>query len=342
MRIETVTLLVGLVALVTTLVTAFMSRRTPPPVPELSRWRAGDGTLPPPPDQTPASVHALTVGEVTSHDIRLSLLDLASRGYLHIDMTSGPKSDGWSLRRTDKQLSSALHDHEWFLLSGPFSDALGNPRTCTWAELRDDSGRPIHQAQRLLTEEMRRRRWIPDEKDARHSVWAWTGSVVLLLGIVTTGYMLVDWLATSHFNGVLGGAALTTAGVVLVSRGRRHAPLDADGLAAQQACLIWRDQLRTENLNDTPINKLADAFGRKLVWQLAYDDHAGLVAGVDAELVRAERWSQQVSVVPRWLTATEGTTPSELVDQLVDFLAGSRHQPLGERKRLPRPRRKGK
>lgn len=333
MGIETI---VGITGIVLAVVAFVVSRVTnsEPAIPEPSAWRADDGTLTAPGAQTPATVGPLTHGEVTHRDTRLSLLDLASRGYLHLDITP-VHTDDWVLRRTSKQLGADLHDHEWFLLSGPFTDELGNPATLTWGALRDDPTRPLDQAEDRLGDELTRRGWISTQATAHHSAWAWTGAVVLLIGLVTTLYMLIDWLASHDFMGVIGGLGVMTAGFLLVSRGRRHAPLGVEGLAAQQECRIWQQRLDEADLNGVTLDDLGDVFGSRLVWQIAFQNPSDLVAALEAERARAAKWSTPITVDISWLTSGD-LSPEQISERLSAFVAGSRLESSRLRQRVVR------
>ena len=320
MGIEMIVGITGIVAAVAAFI-ASRVRSFEPVTPQPSPWRADDGTLTAPLGHTPATVGPLTHGEVTHRDIRLTLLDLAHRGYLHVDITP-EHTDDWVFRRTSKQLGSDLHDHEWFLLSETFTDELGNPATLTFGGFRDDHDRPLDRAADRLGEELSRRGWISTEATAHHSAWAWTGSVILLLGLVTTVYMLIDWLASHDFMGVVGGLGLMTAGFLLVSRGRQHAPLGPDGITAQQDCQLCEQRLAAADLNGITLHDLGRVFGERLVWQIAFGNPADLVADLEAELARAAKWSTPVALDIPWLTTD--LSPQRISEQLSVFVAGSR------------------
>lgn len=292
-------------------------------------------TLDPPDQHRPATVSPLRDGQTDQRDVRLTLLDLASRGFLRITVLTddqGRRYD-WVLRRTAKPTDSSVHSFEELLLGVPFSG--GERSSITMSGLAGMPSQPMTAAEHALADELRRFGWFSADGKTRHSPWGWIGALILLAGLLTTAYMLIDWLATGDFRGVIGGFFIGAAGVLLASRGRRHTPqTDAGALARKQA-----DEFR-ETIDDLGADQIdpgnaSELFSRLLPWAVAYGNHEKLAVVVDDVVRRTSSWGRAVDLDVSWFTTDREFGPVSAGEIAAEASAFANQRPaarLGRRR----------
>ena len=261
-----------------------------------------ESRLDPPADLRPGMLGALIDGEVSDRDLKLTLLDLAARGYLTITPTTTASGRStWQLDRTVKPIDATLLGYEHALLTRPFENG-----SVLLNQLARDPAKPLEQARTAVSEEVRAKGWFLTDAKSRHSRWGWIGALVLVLGLLATAFMLIDWAATNDFRGVIGGLGVVAAGVLLASKGRARSSHTPAGVTA----LTHAEQLKSA-LHDLQPEEIAVVtagaeFSRLLPWAIGFGAETKLATAVDDELQRAAKWGQHVELQLSWLTSEAG------------------------------------
>ncbi len=303
---ELVFLVAGLLILAAAIAVVLVQRRPAENV--QAAIRAGllepEEPLTPPADLRPGTAVALTSGEVSVRSIRLTLLDLAVRGYLMI--TPASTSSGrptWQLQRTAKQADGALLDYERLLVDGSPSDGH-----VMLSDLTKDPAKPLEKAQTALRAQIDQQHWFVTDARARHSRWGWIGALVLVLGLLGTASMLIDWVATDDFRGVIGGLAVVAAGISLASLGRIRSQHTPDGMLARTRAEQLRSALQALRPEDIAVANAGAEFSRLLPWAIGFGTEDDLAKAVDQELRRAANWGRQTGLELNWFV----TEPQEV------------------------------
>ncbi|MGI5952107.1 MAG: DUF2207 family protein [Brooklawnia sp.] len=300
---QLVALILGIVALVAAIVVVLGTRPREPDEPvRVPGLIIPERTLTAPAQQTPGTVGPLLEGEVAERDLRLTLVDLAARGYLQITSLADEQSRNydWVIRRTDKPLGTELHRFEEALLTRPFT---AERKSLTLSGLTMLATRPLASAEAALREHLHHQGWFSAESAPKHSPWGWVGALVLLLGLLLTVYELIEWLATSDFRGVVGGALVMAAGVLLASRGRRHQSQTDAAEQARDQLREYRDAVAEPTAEDLPPAELRELFNRLLPWAVALGVQDEFAARVDAVAQRAAGWGRPVALQLDWLAS---------------------------------------
>lgn len=318
-------LVLGAVALLAAIVVMLGIGRDRPPAQARAGLIVPERSLTPPEQQTPGTVGPLNDGQVEQADLRITLVDLAARGFLSITALTDDRGRAydWVIKRTDKLTGPQIHRFEELLLTTPFT---GDRSTTTLSALTTMATRPLQSAQTALTDHLRRQGWFEPETKQRHSPWGWVGALVLLLGLLLTVFELIEWLASNDFRGIIGGAMMLAAGVLFASRGRlRSAQTDA-GQAARAEMTDYQQTLAELSAEQLPPAEIADLFNRLLPWALAFGDHARLATNVDAVLRRAGGWGRETSLQLAWFTTDQPNdqpTAAEFSDRVAAFIGNS-------------------
>ncbi len=329
---ELLGLVVGAVALAAALVVVLSLRPRPgrAAAPVSSGLIEPDRSLAAPPGMTPGMVGALRDGDVDARDLRITLVDLAARGYLRV--TALEDEDGtsydWVIRRTTRE-PAGLHPFEHVLLTLPFEsrnpDEPARSSTTLGAISSGGSG-PFQRADTALTEQLRARGWIGDDSQPPHSPWGWVGALMLVAGLLVTVAMMFGWLATGDFRGVLGGLMLVAAGILLASQGRRTGPQSDTGSQARTSANDFRDAIANLKAEDLSPEQTPMTFNRLLPWALAFGNHEVLARTVDDELRRASNWGRPADLDLSWFQSghPEQAPTAREFSQVVSRLVSSR------------------
>lgn len=335
---QLVVLILGVITLIAAIAVVLGTRNTRSSNQRAAGLIVPERSLNPPEQQTPGTVGPLKEGEVDAHDLRLTLLDLAARGYLAITalVDEHGRAYEWVLRRTTKPVELTAHRFEDQLLTTPFTADRGST---TLSGLQTMATRPLQGAEVALADHLRRQGWFDHEAKQKHSPWGWVGALILLAGLLLTVYELIEWLATNDFRGVIGGGLLLAAGVLLASRGRMRSSQTDSGEAARNAMTDYRQTLAELSAEELPPDEIAGLFNRLLPWAVAFGDHEQLATNVDAVIHRAAGWGHQINLRLDWFEVSRATdqtddkpTAVEFSRQLAAFVDRPRERTSSERK----------
>lgn len=324
--IEVITLIGGAALLVAAILIVLMLRNQakvtdPTPRPGLIEPEPG---LVPPVGLRPGMLGALHDGEVSKRDIRLSLADLAARGYLELTTITDERGiASWQLRRTSKPADESLLGYERILIDDAFA-AVGTHTPVALSALAAQPGKPLLRAEEALTSQLHEQQWLAAEPRAHHSPWGWVGALMLVAGLLVTGYMLIDWLARSDFRGVLGGLFIVAAGVLLASKGRQHSVQTEAGQAQRIGAQHFGQRLSQLKVEDIDPAKSAAQFGQLLVWAAAFGRTDHLTRLMDEALRRTANWGHPIELQLDWLTPGHPTTSAYQLGVELDAVVNRR------------------
>lgn len=333
-------MIVGLVLMTAAIIVVFTQRQrahhdNPAPNPGLLQ-PAPTGL--PPAGMTPGMVGPLRDGEVEARDLRLTLVDLAARGFLSITplIDDHGHSYDWVVRRTSRPVDHSLHDFEKVLLTQPFEPDSPDsaPRSSiTLSGLATLDSRPLLAAEAALLSELRDKGWLNADDHHNHSPWGWVGALLLVVGLLLTAFMLIDWLATNDFRGVIGGLATVAAGVLLASLGRRHVVHTDAGTKARADAAAFRDLLGDLKAEDLPPTTIATTFNQMLPWALAFGGQQHFARTVDEELRRSASWGRPARLDLAWYPTDNSGSAEDFTKRLA-VLVNRRLSGSAPRRRL--------
>lgn len=309
-------LLMGCVALAAALTVVACTGRHTVVVVDPAGLIAPDNPLRPPLGLTPAMACALHDGEVTVHHIRLTLIDLAARGYLRI-LAIG---------------ASPTRDSEWTLMPLPrdTSGLLGYERALVAAlnapvPLADWSAGAGHfeAARADLETELRELGWYAPPARTKSSRWGLAGAVLLILGLLAVASMLISWLASHDFRGVLGGVALIAAGLILASQGKKHSLTTTGGRGKEQEARFLHDALDALGAEQVDLDNLPNQVRILLPWAIAFGAEDALTRAITDATRKAAAWGRDVLCQIDWFDVPQAEGElSKQVKHIAGFCRG--------------------
>ncbi len=271
----------------------------------------------PPAGIKPAIVKPLRGQPVTTKDLLITIVDLATRGFIRIKpLTEDGKQYDWALSATGKT-SQDLADFEKTLLS-----AFSPERSpITVSRLLIDPTQPVQTARRQLVAELEAKDWIESER-GHHNPWGICGASILLIGIVLTVAMIIDWLASANLLGVIGAIMLAAAGGVLASLGRGwHPPESVEEICSQLD--IYAEHLYKYDPAKLKMSLAPTQFSKDLPWAIQLGVGKDFGAGYDKLYRQAASWGQISKMVLDWLDTDAPYSPSEVVETVTALTSAS-------------------
>lgn len=334
---ELLSMIVGLTMMTAAVVIVFTQRR-----------RAQDehrpvnlGLLPPersnqpPTGLTPGMVGPLHTDEVDVRDLRLTLVDLATRGYLIITplIDENDSTYEWVIRRIPRPLDGSIRTFEQTLLTLPFEADQRDPSPRTAITLTALVNAGSQSLRNALVDAMHEKGWVNSEGHHRSSPWGWVGALLLVAGLLLTASMLIGWLATNDFRGVIGGLSTGVAGVLLASLGRRRTMHTDAATEARSDADAFRDQIADLKAEDLPPAAIPEIFNRVLPWALAFGSDKQFAGTVDEALRRSANWGRPVELDLAWFQIEGSPSAREFTGKVSAMV--NRH-PAGGAPRQPR------
>lgn len=217
-----------------------------------------------PADLRPGLVGTLIDEQANPLDVTATIVDLAVRGYLHIEELPREgwfRSRDWVLRQL-RPADAALLGYESTLLAAVFS---GRSEVKV-SELKRTFASDLHRVQRQLYSETVARRWFRRSPQTVRTAW----QVVAVAGVVL-GVGLTFLLARFTHLGLLGVAAVLAA-LVLLLVARRMPARTATGSAALARVLGFRQYVRTAEAEQLRFEERADVFSRYLPYAIVFGE----------------------------------------------------------------------
>lgn len=264
----------------------------------------------PPTGTKPAMVKPLHGHPLATKDLLVTIVDLSTRGFIRIKpLIQDGKHYDWALSATGKT-SQDLADFEQTLLSA------FNPEhpPITVSRLLIDPTQPVQTARRQLIAELEANNWIESER-GHHNPWGICGASILLIGIVLTVAMIIDWLASANLLGVIGAIMLAAAGGVLASLGRGwHPPESVEEICSQLD--TYAEQLSKYDPAKLKMSLAPKQFSKDLPWAIQLGVGKDFGAGYDKLYRQAGSWGQPSEMTLDWLDTDNPYSPSEVVEMV--------------------------
>ncbi|MDR0836609.1 MAG: DUF2207 domain-containing protein [Propionibacteriaceae bacterium] len=282
-----------------------------------------DSTMPE--NSSPGMIGTLDDGFVSAHDILISIVDLAARGWLgiwrqgnewtlhrlHTMPLSGPNSttdlnadaDGDAvvqqsvsvpsqrpLLPTETALLEALFNNaDTVTIDGFFAETQAYDEVLTQLQFAaDDTG------------------WFTD---ATHNRWGLIGAGFVALGLVFAGVSLVDGLPTIQWPGLAGAVAAIAAGALVASLARLHRDYTGAGEAARTHLDRYRSWLTGMAAHDLPAEKLTETFNAHIAAALAFGIERDFATVFTRATERLAAWGRPPSLEIAWINGA--TTPEQ-------------------------------
>ena len=220
--------------------------------------------LVPPAGFRPGQLGTLLDGTADPRDVTGTLIDLAVRGFLRIEQTSGPDAGGdsgtWRLVRLHGPDDGTLLPYERMLLQEVFEGR----DTVELADLRTTFAASMAKVQSALYEDVAERGWFRGNPHVARTRWVVRSLLVLVAGVALT-VLLAVWTSLALIGVpfmVLGVAAL-----LLTGSAATRTPAGTAVLVEAQA---FREHLATAESSELQVGRGEDLFSRYLPYAVAF------------------------------------------------------------------------
>ncbi len=260
------------------------------PVPGPSREYEGEVAVQftPPAGVRPGMCGTIVDGSADLRDVTATIVDLAVRGFLRIEVVGGPEQvdergkprRDWVLHQTVPPPDTPLEPMETHLLANLF--ATGPEQRMS--QLSPTFAAAMHQVRDDMSAETVRRGWY--EQDPRYEGKGPWSMLVLWVGILGGGFVALQRTPVA----VVSGLAVLAS--MLWARGRvaKRVPRTADGTAVRIQTLGFKKYLETAEADQIRFEEAADIFSRYLPYAIAFGvaEHWATVFGEVAQRAQAE------------------------------------------------------
>jgi hypothetical protein len=306
-------------------------RYTAPVVVEVQAHNQGlirkdaDSTMPE--NSSPGMIGTLDDGFVSAHDILISIVDLAARGWLGI----WREGDTWTLHRLRAAPTSA--DSTQFDNDSGDNERSGSrsallPTEKTLLDALFGAGDTVtteafFSATESYDEALTQLQFAADDTgwftDATHNRWGLIGAGFVALGLVFAGVSLVDGLPTIQWPGLAGAAATIAAGALIASLTRLHRDYTSAGEAAREHLRRYRDWLASMAAHDLPVERLTETFNAHIAAALAFGMETSFAAVFTQATERLAAWGRPLVLDIAWINGS--TTPEQCTKLAERFIA---------------------
>jgi hypothetical protein len=267
-----------------------------------------------PEHSSPGMIGTLDDGFVSAHDILISIVDLAARGWLGIWRTgndwtfhalrhvpsatdvaqaavadAAPGTGDPLLPAEDALLDALFHDSEMLTLDKFFAETQVYDEALTQLQFAaDDTG------------------WFTEPT---HSRWGLVGAGFVALGLVFAGVSLVGGLPYIQWPGIIGAALTIGAGALVASLNKLRRDYTEAGDAARAHLERYHDWLSGMAAHDIPSDKLGETFNAHVAAALAFGMGADFAAVFTQATARLAAWGRPVALDVAWMNGA--STPEQ-------------------------------
>ncbi len=272
---------------------------------------AGPVEYSPPDDVRPGQVGTLIDERAQPLDVTATIVDLAVRGYLHIEELEREHlfaSRDWRLRQLT-QPDAALLPYERTLL-----EALFEGRTeVLVSELKRTFATDLRKVESQLYDDVVSSGWFRRRPDRTRGLWGFLGVVVVLAGAGLT------YLLARYTHAGLLGLALVVTGLVLVVVSGRMPARTARGSAMLARVLGFRRYLHTAEAEQLRFEESTDVFSRYLPYAVVFGDAERWAKAFAALAATRAAAGTAVPPVLPWYTGPAGWDLGHLGDSMSSF-----------------------
>ncbi|MGW4643387.1 DUF2207 domain-containing protein [Sphaerisporangium sp. NPDC004334] len=223
-----------------------------------------DGHFSPPDGVRPGQVGTLIDEQADVIDVTATIVDLAVRGYVHIEEQPRGAYDApdWRLVKVAGAPMDDLLDYERALHMAIFDgrDAV------LLSELHGSFTAGLGKVRDALYRDVVAQGWFARRPDSVRTRWTTVGVVVTVLGVLAT--VLLAWFTTYG----LIGLALIIAGAALSVGGQYMPAKTARGSSALAHTLGFRDYLASGEIGEVPPAQRIELFSRYLPYAVVFDN----------------------------------------------------------------------
>lgn len=249
----------------------------------------------PPEGLKPAQMGVILDEKADPLDVTATIIDLAVRGYIHIEEIDQKSwfggSKDWRLTKV-KDADSELQPYEQELQEDIFA-VKGSPVQIS--ELRYQFSSKLQEIQKQLYRDAVDRGWFARSPDASRANWMIAGGLLTVLGL------LVAYGGGYFFGRGLLFNALPVAGIALVPMSRAMARRTATGSEALRRVLGFRRYVATAETRRQEFNEQVGIFARYLPYAIVFGcvgKWAKAFSGLDDQVRQS---------TSSWYTGTMGT-----------------------------------
>lgn len=250
----------------------------------------------PPKDATPGLIGLVIDGEVEARDITATVVDLAVRRHLSIEVVDvkGGRKD-WILRRRDGEATDELSGYE----AGFVADLFHRGSEVSMTELRHHRSAAFPRVAAAISREAAKRGWYPRDPASGGRK---KGKALFFSSIA--GAIVCVGQAPNALGLAAGGLVLTAGGIALFDPGSR-VPRTALGSAVRIQALGFKQYLATAEAGQLKFEEAAAVFSRYLPYAIVFGvaDHWAKVFKDLA--IRAEAEGVPFELDLGWLIAAD-------------------------------------
>ena len=218
----------------------------------------------PPRDLRPAQVGMLLDERADTLDVSATVVDLAVRGYLHIEELPREHwfaSRDWRLTKLKEQDESLL-TYEGMLLR----DLFASGPEVLLSSLKKTFAAELAAVRKAVETDAVKRGFFRARPETTRAIWGVLGFLALAAGVALTWVLA----ATTHL-GLLGLALIVVGAALLFSAGRMPART-AKGSAAYAQVLGFRRYIATAEVNQLRYEESVDVFSRYLPYAMVFGE----------------------------------------------------------------------
>jgi hypothetical protein len=248
-----------------------------------------DGHFSPPDGVRPGQIGTLIDEQADVIDVTATIVDLAVRGFVHIDEQPRGAYDApdWRLTKVPSAPVESLLDYERALYTAIFDSR----DSVLLSELHGSFASRLGKVRDALYRDVVAQGWFTRRPDSVRTRWTTIGIIVTGAGVLAT--VLLAWLTT---YGVLG-LALIIAGAALSVGGQYMPAKTSRGASALAHTLGFRDYLASGEIGEVPPAQRIELFSRYLPYAVVFDNvdrWARVVASLNGDGKRADNlyWYQ--------------------------------------------------
>ncbi len=236
----------------------------------------------PPADLRPGQLGLILDERADTLDVSATVVDLAVRGYLHIEELKRAHwfaSRDWRLSRLRKDNTDLL-PYESLLIGDLF--ATGDE--VDLSDLKKTFATQLAAVRKAIETDAVKRGYFRTRPDTTRAVWTVVGVLAVALGIGLT------WLLAMATHLGLLGLAVVVAGVVLLASAHRMPARTAKGSAAFAQVLGFRRYVATAEVEQLRFEESVDVFSRYLPYAMVFGE--------------TERWAKALAALAASQAAT--------------------------------------
>lgn len=272
---------------------------------------AGPVEYSPPDDVRPGQMGTLVDERAQPLDVTATIVDLAVRGYLHIEELERKRlfaSRDWRLTQ-QRPPDPALLAYERTLLEALFK---GRSEVLV-SELKRTFATDLRKVESQLYDDVVKSGWFRRRPDRTRGLWGLLGVVAVLAGVGLT------YLLARYTHAGLLGVAVVVSGLLLLLVSGRMPARTAKGSAMLARVLGFRTYLHTAEAEQLRFEERTDVFSKYLPYAIVFGDAERWAKAFAALAAAQAAGGTAVAPVLPWYTGPAGWDLGHLGDSISSF-----------------------